>query len=289
MGKLRIFLRSFLFLHYFNITSIISFFAIFILITIFFAVDLIYVNAKKSISEYSLQIEIILDQDAERRDIKKLIHCLVDLQQVEKIKFFSSIQAQSIIAKQLGVEKKLLQNLPKLSPVILINYNFKGAHFDFIKRIKEIFNKKKIVKKIQYDPKAVDRYIYINKVLNQIALPFFYCLAGLLSILIIITINFDKLNYYEEQQILRYVGAGNFFLKLPMVIKSILICMLAEGLSLLLINRGIAYFSSKLFIPPFWIHMDCFNLDELIVPTCGLLLIAFLSSLISIVPKKNFI
>ncbi len=185
-----------------------------------------------------IQITAYLDEGASPEQLQELQEKVLSIEGVKELSFISKDQALKLFREQLEGQNGLLEGLNSnplpASWEIQLQKNFQNSE-----RAAEIIGKLKNFKEIsdlQYGQEWVERFSIF---LNLLRLAAFF-IGGLLVLATIFIIsNTIKLSVYarkEEIEIMKLVGAADWFVKIPFFIGGIL-----QGLLGALISMAILY------------------------------------------------
>ena len=206
--------------------------------------SLIYLNVQQSLHQMSgeLQITAYLQETISSEQAKVLRSKVADWPEVERITYISKEQALARFRSQLreyaGILEGLKENpLPaSLEATLMPQYGRSGN----IKELSTRLGRLPGVAEVQYGRKWMAKLRVFVEVMKLVGIT----VGGLLLIATIFVIsNTIKLTFYsrrEELEIMRLVGATDFFIKAPFLIEGLLhglggALLAAGGLSLLIL------------------------------------------------------
>ena len=114
---------------------------------------------------------------------------------------------------------------------------------------------------------------------------FYPSLGGLVFLMAVIIANTFKLTLYtkqEEVEVLWLIGAGRWFIQLPILIGALIQALAATGLALGLLKATQHSLNSLLNTPPLWLRLHFLPLQHIAGLSGILLLVALLSSWVAI-------
>ncbi len=117
---------------------------------------------------------------------------------------------------------------------------------------------------------------------SRISGTLFYPLAGGLIFLIgLMMANTFKLTLYnkrEEVEVLWLVGAGRWFIQLPVLVGAVFQSFVAGAIALGLVGLTCGFLNELLHVPPIWIQLRFFPPEYILMLFGGLLVVSILSS-----------
>lgn len=210
---------------------------------------LLFVNVSAWVEnwEQSLSMSVYLREGVDEKAREKILAAIRDIPGMEIKGFISKERALLDLKKMLGAQAALVENLSRNPLPASFEVHFKegmGGTLD-PKKIKTDLEKVNGVDEVQYSEQWLERFqgiLYVMKVVG-------FVIGGLLSIAVLFIItNTVKLAIYsrqEEVEILKLVGASDWFVKAPFLIEGAMQGALASCLSLLILFLLYSLFSLK--------------------------------------------
>jgi len=187
---------------------------------------LCFLNLNSFLQNWSekIQITAYLNEGASPEQLKELKEKILGIKGIKELSFTSKDQALKLFREQLGGQNGLLDGLSSnplpASWEIQLQKDFQNSE-----RAEEIIGRLKNFKEIndlQYGQRWVERF---STFLNLLRLAAFFIGGLLILAAIFIVSNTIKLSVYarkEEIEIMKLVGAANWFIKVPFFIGGIL-------------------------------------------------------------------
>lgn len=236
-------------------------------VTTMMAVDVIGNFALTSLQE-KIDITIQFEDDAEENKILEFREDLEELPEVKSVEYISKEQALINFKESHKDNEYINQSLEELgeNPLFAV-LNVKSTALDQYKSIDEYIksneNYDDIIEKINFkeNEKAIDNFSIILKTIKDSI----FGLAVLFIIMsILVAFNTIRLAMYThrtEIEIMRLVGASNWFIKMPFVIEGAILGILAGVITLVSIYPIIIYASPKIaqFLPGLDLHAHLLN------------------------------
>ncbi len=210
---------------------------------------LLYLNVYGWIQDWggSMNISVYLKEGVDKNDLEKIEQFLKDQQNVLRYKFVSKEEAFREFKEALGPQSKLLSALTTnpLPASFEVQVKSGGNHSstmkDLARRLKELEG----VEEVQYSEAWIKRFREILELVKVIG----FIIGGLLALgaLFIVT-NTIKLTIYsrkEEIEILKLVGATDWFVKTPFIIEGMIQGIVSALVALGGLYLGFLAFSVK--------------------------------------------
>jgi cell division transport system permease protein len=201
----------------------------------FGAFVLLWVNVNTWVLQWgqSLSMSVYLKDGIQKKSIEKIGSAIKSLPGAEIKGFVSKEKAWSNLMEILGSQAALLDALTKnpLPASFEVQFNDFGRHLVDPKRIKEKLEKMEGVDEVQYSEQWLNRLeglVYILKLAGLI-------IGGLLCIAVLFIIsNTIRLTIYsrrDEIEIMKLVGATDWFVKAPYMIEGAIQGVLGAGIA----------------------------------------------------------
>jgi cell division transport system permease protein len=216
---------------------------------IFGAFLLLFVNLNSWIQgwEHSLTMSIYLEDGITKSTRDKIAAFIEDLPAAEIKRFVSKEGAMRDLRRALGPQAGLLEGLsgnPLPASYDVIFKDVKDKKPD-VQKIKKAFEKMDGVEEVQYSEEWLKRFEALINMVRLIG----FIIGGLLcmGVLFIVT-NTIKLTIYsrkDEIEIMKLVGATDWFVKIPFLLEGIIQGILGGILALLTLFMGYFILSTK--------------------------------------------
>ncbi|MGL1931861.1 MAG: permease-like cell division protein FtsX [Desulfotalea sp.] len=207
-----------------------------------------------------LTLTIYLEEEPEPELKQQLIKKINKFDQTEEIRFVSRLEAFDRFAKQLGSNADVLNSLPKdfLPPSIEVVPLKSLRSMNQVKLFSEYLQRLPGASKVQYGQEWVEKFYYFTKLLSIVVL-----LSGILLILTTIfmvsyTIRLTILGRQDELELLKLVGATNFYIRAPFLVEGFLQGMLGSTVGLISLFMLFRYITES-FSQPGLLNMFDFS------------------------------
>ncbi len=196
-------------------------------------VSLSFLYGLLSYVETRPQVTVYFQTNTETNQIYKIRDSLMSSGKVETIKYISKDDAYKIY-KQLNKDNPLLLEMVSsdVLPASLEIYAKKPA---YLPQIADFLKKQPGVDEVNFQKDIVDRLLSLTNVLRKTTIIFFTFLI-LLSILVLTTTTLFKIAMKKDEiEVLRLLGASNFYIKKPFLLEAVFLGLAASVCSFLLV------------------------------------------------------
>lgn len=221
------------------------------------------------------QLSVFFKQDAVQEDVNALKKQLQDTGKVRSIKFVSQQEALSIY-KQQNKEDPLLLDLVT-SDILPSSFDVQATDAQYLASLSQMAKGSKAVDEVVFQKDIVDTLIKFTNGLRQIGIVIIGILV-VVSIFVILTIIGIKITVRREEiEIMKLIGATNWFIRTPFLLEGIFYgvvgAIVGWGIS-----YGVLYFYATPKIVSFFGGVPVLPIDPiLMVEVLGIL---FLSAVI---------
>jgi cell division transport system permease protein len=192
-----------------------------------------------------MQVIVYLDKDANPEEIKKVSEKITSLPQTEKTAYVSKEKALTALKKSLQYQSGILENLDENPLPASLEIRLKEEYQNpqsvkaFVAEIKGIGK----VSDVEYGQEWLEKFSAFISMVKLVGTSI-GCFLLLATVFIIS--NTIKLTIYsrrEEIEIMKLVGATNFFIQIPFFLEGLI-----QGFSASLLSLGILYLGYKILI-----------------------------------------
>lgn len=228
-------------------------------VTVMLAVDAIGNHALLALEE-KIDITIQFKDDAEETKILALKKDLEERGDVKNVEYISKEQALINFRETHKDNKSISESLDELGDNPLFGVlNVKSNALDQYKQIDSYVvgneNYKDMIEKVNFkeNEKAIDNFSSVLKTVKEgiVALSVLFIVIG-----IMVAFNTIRLAMYAhktEIEIMRLVGAGNWYIRMPFIIEGVIFGIVSCFVAIALMFPAVSYVSPKImqFIPGF--------------------------------------
>lgn len=180
--------------------------------------------------ENKFEIMVYLNKDLSHHNELSIENKIKKMKDIKSIKYISKKDAIKIADKQWKVDKSLLKDLEKDTP-IPSSFDVKLKSAENIVKIAQKISKIKGVTKIRYGKDTVQALLKISNVLKGVSIAIIVML-GIISIFIIAnTVKLTVFARRREINIMKMIGATDAFIRWPFVVEGIMIGFLGAVVS----------------------------------------------------------
>jgi cell division transport system permease protein len=238
------------------------FFSLFLSAVIFISLAFLY--GLLAYIETRPQVTVYFQTNVEENKIFKIREDLNNSGKVASVKYISQKEAFEIY-KKLNKDNPLLLEMisSDILPASLEIYAKKPI---FLPEIAEYLKKQPGVDEVQFQKDIVDRLLTLTNILRTAAISFFIFLILMTIIVLTTSISFKIDLRKEEIELLRLIGASDFYIRKPFLKESFFLGFIAVTSSFILIVGLLFYFQPFLNsylrgIPHLFLSLDNFQIQ----------------------------
>jgi len=238
------------------------FFSLFLSAVIFISLAFLY--GLLAYIETRPQVTVYFQTNVEENKIFKIREDLNNSGKVASVKYISQKEAFEIY-KKLNKDNPLLLEMisSDILPASLEIYAKKPI---FLPEIAEYLKKQPGVDEVQFQKDIVDRLLTLTNILRTAAISFFIFLILMTIIVLTTSISFKIALRKEEIELLRLIGASDFYIRKPFLKESFFLGFIAVTSSFILIVGLLFYFQPFLNsylrgIPHLFLSLDNFQIQ----------------------------
>lgn len=207
-----------------------------ILVGIFFVI-MMNMNKFANDIENDVEVHVYIDLTANEQDQAALKKKIESIEKVESIRFSSKEQQLDSLIKSLGKDWRLYEQDNPLYDVFIVKTKNPTDTPVVAKQIKNYNH----VNSAKYGEKKVDRLFHVLKVSRNAGLAIIIGLVFTAMFLISNTIKIAIFSRRKEIEIMKLVGATNWFIRWPFLMEGIWLGILGSILPITIIGFGYYY------------------------------------------------
>ena len=187
------------------------------------------------------QVTVYFQTKTLPEDISKIREQLINSGKVMDVKYISKEDAFNIY-KQLNKDNPLLLEMVSadILPPSLEIYAKKPV---YLSQIAEFLKKQPGVDEVNFQKDIVDRLLTLTDILRKSTIAFFLFLLFMSTIVLTTTTLFKVALKKDEIELMRLLGATNFYIKKPFIFEGIFFGLSASIVSFLILGGALLYFN----------------------------------------------
>ena len=247
---------------------------------------LVVTNIQEQVAQAQgkLQFELYWDSGLSQDAVRQ------EWSQIRDIPFFDSMttyqpdQALSILSESLGkdIELQWLRKNNPLPPTALVLFELTGAEKDEATDIYNALQKIPGVQTIHYNPLQIDVANSWTHISRQVLYPFILFLLLLVGLIVGNTFKLAQMNSKEEIEVLRLVGAGRWYIQLPLLTGAAVQALVGGVLALGVLKLVHVNLAPVLNRPPLWIELSFLSIENMITTLAVLVGVAVISGWVAV-------
>jgi len=218
---------------------LVLFFTLFVSVFLFIGLSFLY--GLLGYVESRPQVTVYFQTKTLPEDISKIREQLINSGKVMDVKYISKEDAFNIY-KQLNKDNPLLLEMVSadILPPSLEIYAKKPV---YLSQIAEFLKKQPGVDEVNFQKDIVDRLLTLTDILRKSTIAFFLFLLFMSTIVLTTTTLFKVALKKDEIELMRLLGATNFYIKKPFIFEGIFFGLSASIVSFLILGGALLYFN----------------------------------------------
>ena len=238
------------------------FFTLFLSTIIFLSLAFLY--SLLAYIESRPQVTVYFQTNIEESKIFKIREDLNNSGKVASVKYISQREAFEIY-KKINKDNPLLLEMIS-SDILPASLEIYAKKPNFLPEIAEYLKKQPGVDEVQFQKDIVDRLLSLTNIARTAAIAFFIFLILMGMVVLTTSISFKIALRKEEIELLRLIGASDFYIRKPFLKESLFLSFLAVTVSFVLIVSILFYFQPFLNsylrgIPNLFLSLDSLQLQ----------------------------
>lgn len=239
MGRIRFFLseafRSLWRNYFMTVAAVVTVFLSMFLLGVVM-VFVYNINAVLEDVEQKVEITIYLKDSATGDEIEALRQEIVDLPEVKEVQFIDKDEALKRLKEDLKEHEELLKDLPSNPLPASFEVALKDPELAGTVAVK--FEGRPIVEEVRYGKELAERIFKVTSVIRNISAVFVLLLGGVSILLISNTIRLSIYARRREVEIMKLVGATNWFIRWPFIIEGLAVGLVGAIAALAFVILG---------------------------------------------------
>jgi len=194
------------------------------------------INAVLKDVEQKVEITIYLKDSATTDEIEALRQEIVDLPEVKEVQFIDKDEALKRLKEDLKEHEELLKDLP--SNPLPASFEVALKDPELAGTVATTFEGRPIVEEVRYGKELAERIFKVTSVIRNISAVFVLLLGGVSILLISNTIRLSIYARRREVEIMKLVGATNWFIRWPFIIEGLAVGLMGAIAALAFVVLG---------------------------------------------------
>jgi len=228
-----------------------------LLVVTFFGFSAIFVNNQLAEVKSKIDLSLFISDEASADSIKALQAKLIASPDVKSVEYVSKEDALARLAASSADGKKLAESAKEIGNPLPASFEVKVKDLDNIKQVNESLKKldtEKVISESSLDKRdqnrqgIVENIIKISSGVARVGAVLSFLFLGIALLVIFNTIRMAIFTRREEIEIMRLVGATNWFIRGPFIVEGSLYGVFGGSVALLLlipISRAIGPFITQ--------------------------------------------
>ena len=228
-----------------------------LLVVTFFGFSAIFVNNQLAEVKSKIDLSLFISDEASADSIKALQAKLIASPEVKSVEYVSKEDALARLAASSADGKKLAESAKEIGNPLPASFEVKVKDLDNIKQVNEGLKKldtEKVISESSLDKRdqnrqgIVENIIKISSGVARVGAVLSFLFLGIALLVIFNTIRMAIFTRREEIEIMRLVGATNWFIRGPFIVEGSLYGVFGGSVALLLlipISRAIGPFITQ--------------------------------------------
>lgn len=250
----------------------------------FFLVVTTNVNHVTSVLQNQVEMRVFVNPKASRSQEYALLKTARHWPNVRKMDFFTKAQAANSLKKEFPNQRSLVQLMAKSNP-LFDGYDVFTYHPQDIPQLAQRFRKQPIVRTVVYEGQVVNRLTKLSTILKWVGWGV-EVLLGLATLFIIVnTIRLTVFARRREVQVMKLVGATDWFIRWPFVLEGLILGLLGAGVADGAVDGGYRWLIGAASAAlPFWPLASLYSVmhQVLMFTLAGGFLVGGLASLVAL-------
>jgi cell division transport system permease protein len=194
------------------------------------------INAVLKNIEQKVEISVFLQDSASSADIAAMQKEILAMPEVKNVQFVSKDEALKRLRADLKEQQDILKDLPQNPLPASFDVSLKDPQL--AAGVAKRFEGRPIVNEVRYGKEIADRIFRVTSVIRNISLVFILLLGGVAVLLISNTIRLSIYARRREVEIMKLVGATNWFIRWPFVIEGLTVGLTGAVAAFVLVMLG---------------------------------------------------
>jgi len=259
---------------WYSLASIATIAACLFLFSVFYAIVANFQYILDNVQE-NVSITVFFDEWLEEEDIKKIGKLIEAREEVADIRYISAEEAWEEFQDDYFGDRaeEFLAGYPDNPLAKCANYEVFLTDVERQAELVEYISSIKGVREINHDVLTADTLTGVNMLISYVSIGIIAILLAVSVFLIGNTVTIGISIRKEEINIMKYVGATDFFVRAPFIIEGIIIGLVGAAIPLAIVfeayNKLIVYVMDKFAVLTRWLDfMTAQQIFEVLTPVC---------------------
>ncbi|MBU2603666.1 MAG: permease-like cell division protein FtsX [Actinobacteria bacterium] len=194
------------------------------------------INAVLKDVEQKVEISVYLKDTASADDIEAMQKEIVEMVEVKDSQFISKDEALKRLKEDLKEHEELIKDLPANPLPASFEVSLKNP--EEVAVVAQRFEGRPIVDEVRYGKEIAERIFSVTSVIRNISAVFVVLLGAVSILLISNTIRLSIYARRREVEIMKLVGATNWFIRWPFIIEGLTVGLVGAILAVVLVLLG---------------------------------------------------
>lgn len=186
--------------------------------------------------ESEVEISVFIEEDTKRAVVSQMEKQIKATAGVDSATFVSKEQSLREMQASFGDQRELLDNLEK-NP-LNDTYRIKAAEASLVPALAQSFEKLAGVEKVRYGQGLLEKLLNVTHYVRISSLGVMAVLGAATVFIIATTIRISVFSRRQEINIMKYLGATNWFVRAPFLIEGLVLGLVGALLAVAVVNYG---------------------------------------------------
>lgn len=244
-------------------------------------------NIHSQIIKYKgqIQFELYWQQKANINEVQKQWNYLRNMENCIALKTYKPKQALKVLSKSMGegMDLNWLQKQNPIPPTAVAKFRLPTQDpEDKFNKLHKQLSSLDGLSKLHFNPLQAESSSSWIHLCNNLIWPFIIFLTLLVGLIVGNTFKLSRLKRQEEIEVLSLVGAGSWYIRLPLLVGAFIQALLGGTIAISLLKVIQKSLHNILYVPPLWIKVEFLPAKEILLIFLILISVAIVSSWMAI-------
>ena len=192
--------------------------------------------------ESTIELKAYLKDDVDQEQIKAVEEQIKTNKQIEKVELETKEQALKNFSEQIGKKEDIIKGLEESNP-LPNSFILKLKNPKDVEEVSKFVDKIEGVEEVKYGEEIVDKLLQSTYFARMLTLILTIILTAVSIFIISNTIKLTVFSRQREINIMKYVGATNWYVRWPFLMEGSLLGLIGALFSALILGYGYYYFT----------------------------------------------